>query len=425
MNDSELASIINAHDTQKFVSQVTLKAIQTAAQELKSVVYRTPTVKSPWLSNLIQGDVYLKLENLQHTGSFKPRGAYIAMSRLGSDVQKRGVITMSAGNHAQGVAYHAKQMGIPATIVMPENTPMLKVERTRVLGASTVLHGKSVLEARDFAIQLMKRDNSYLIHPFDDVNIILGQGSVGLELLEDIPHLDALVIPIGGGGLACGMGVVAKALNPDIQLIGVQSFFCPTTAEILFPNSLAGHTRKEAQTVAEGIAIKFPGKINLSILHSLLDDMLIVNELMIEQAMESLIANNKVVAEGAGAAGVAAIMNNRSMFQGKRVGTVICGGNVDSRLLANLLMRGLVHEGRLVRFNIEISDTPGILGHLTQIIGRAGGNIFEISHQRLFNNVTAKMAYVDAVVETRDAEHAQTICKALIEGHFPTTICED
>lgn len=425
MSQTEPISNMITPETKSLIELITFEAIQKGAESLKNVVFRTPTIQSPWLSQLIEGEAYLKLENLQITGSFKPRGAYLAMSQLTDEEKTRGVITMSAGNHAQGVAYHAQQMGIPATIVMPENTPIAKVERTRSFGASIILHGKSVLEARDFALQLIKKNNAYLIHPFDDPYIVIGQGSVGIEILEDIPDLDMLVVPIGGGGLASGIGIVAKKINPNIQLIGVQSAFCPSTAEVLFPNSLDSMARKEAQTVAEGIAIKFPGKINLALLHELLDDMLIVNETHIENAMESLIMNNKIVAEGAGAAGVAAIMNNVSMFKGKKVGTVICGGNVDSRILSSLLMRGLVHEGRLVRLKIEISDAPGILGHLTQIIGKAGGNIFEISHQRLFNNMMLKMAYVDAVVETRNAQHASLICQALIEGGFPTTINEE
>lgn len=412
-------------DLEPLLSKITFESIQQASAQLNGVMYRTPTIQSSWLSKLIDGDVFLKLENLQLTGSFKPRGAYIAMSNLTPEEKKRGVITMSAGNHAQGVAYHAQQMGIPATIVMPENTPISKVERTRSYGASIVLHGQSMLEARDFALQLIKRDHASLIHPFDDPYIIIGQGSVGIELFEDIKNIDILVMPIGGGGLAAGVGIVAKHLNPDIQLIGVQSSFCPSTAEILFPNSLCPIVRKESQTVAEGIAIRFPGKLNLALLHDLLDNMIILNENMIENAMESLIMNNKIVAEGAGAAGVAAIMHHRDMFKGKRVATIVCGGNVDSRVLSSLLMRGLVHEGKLVRLKIEISDMPGILGHLTQIIGKAGGNIFEISHQRLSNHIALKMAYVDAVVETRDAKHAESICDALIEGGFPTSLCED
>lgn len=425
MEQSALNLYETSDKTNELVKQITFEKIEAAAKELESVVHRTPTIKSSWLSQFTGGEVFLKLENLQITGSFKPRGAYICINSLTDEEKARGVITMSAGNHAQAVAYHAQKMGIAATIVMPENTPIAKVERTRSYGASIILHGQTVLDARDFALQLMKKNNHALIHPFDDPNIIIGQASVGIEMLADVPNLDVLVIPIGGGALASGIGLVAKKVNPAIQIIGVQSLYCPSTAEVLFPNSVQIGTRKESQTIAEGIAVKAPGRLNLSILRDVLDDMLIVNEDMIENAMESLIINNKLIAEGAGAAGIAAILSGTELFKGKRVGTIVCGGNVDSRILSSLLMRGLVHEGRLVRLKIEIDDNPGILGHLSQVIGKAGGNIFEISHQRFFNKTMIKMASVDAVIETRDANHAQQICKALIADGHPTQIMED
>lgn len=425
MEQSTLNMYETSDKTKEIVKQITFEKIEAAAKELESVVHRTPTINSTWLSQFTGGEVFLKLENLQISGSFKPRGAYTAMSRLSDDEKSHGVITMSVGNHAIGVAYHAQKMGIAATIVMPENTHIAKIERTRSYGASIVLHGKTVLDARDFALQLMKRNNHALIHPFDDPNVIIGHGSVAIEMLADVPNLDVLVIPIGGGGLASGMGIAAKKLNPAIQIIGVQSLYCPSTAEILFPNSVQIGTRKESQTIAEGIAIKSPGHLNLAILREVLDDMLIVNEAMIENAMEALIINNKLIAEGAGAAGIAAILSGTELFKGKRVGTIVCGGNVDSRILSSLLMRGLVHEGRLVRLKIEIDDNPGILGHLSQIIGKAGGNIFEISHQRFFNKTMIKMGFVDAVIETRDANHAQQICRALIVGGHPTQIMEE
>jgi threonine dehydratase len=415
----------NSNSVTEGVKNITFEKIEQAAKQLEPVIQRTPTILSPWLSHHINGEVYLKLENLQVTGSFKPRGTFICMDSLTSKEKSHGVITMSAGNHAQAVAYTAQQMGISATIVMPENTPIAKVERSRIYGASIVLHGETILDARDFALQLMKKNNYALIHPFDDPNIIIGHGSVGIEMLNDVKNLDVLLIPIGGGALASGIGIVAKKLNPSIQIIGIQSLYSPSTAKILFPNAVQIDTRTEAQTIAEGIAIKAPGHFNLAILRDVLDDMLIVNEIMIENAMEALIINSKIVAEGAGAAGVAAIIARKEIFMGKRVGTVVCGGNVDSRILSNLLMRGLVHEGRLVRLKIEVSDNPGMLGHLSQIIGKAGGNIFEISHQRLFNKTMIKIAYVDAVIETRDVNHAQLICKTLIDAGYQTKIMED
>ncbi len=404
---------------------VTFDKIYEATKELENVVIRTPTIRSPWLSDYIDGNVFLKLENLQITGSFKARGAYMCMKNLSDAEKARGIVTMSTGNHAKSVAYHAKKMGILGTVVMPENAPIAKVERTRSLGASVILHGKTVLEARDFTLQLMKRNNYALVRPFDDVNIIIGQGSVGVEMLTDVPNLDVLLIPIGGGGLAAGVAIAAKELNPSIQIIGIQSSFCPSTAEVLFPNVILNETRKEFQTIADGISVHSPGRINLNILHDLLDDMLIVNESSIEAAVESLIVHNKIVAEGAGAAGVAAILASKDILKGKNVGTIICGGNIDSRIISSLLMRGLVHEGRLIRLKIEVSDNPGIVAHLSTIIGKAGGNVFEISHQRLFNRTMIKMGYVDAMVETRDANHAHLICKVLIENGFPAKVMED
>lgn len=422
---AETLSIFREYSDTNNSHLITFEKIEAEAKELEAVVYRTPMVQSQWLSQFIDGEVFLKLENLQITGSFKPRGTYVCMKNLTDLEKQRGVITMSSGNHAHSVAYHAQRMGIKATIVMPENTPITKVELTRSYGASIILHGETILDARDFALQLMRKNNYALIHPFDDANIIIGQGSVGIEMLSDVPNLDVLLVPIGGGALASGIGIVAKKLNPAIQIIGIQSLYSPSTAEILFPNSVHIDARKDAQTIAEGIAVKAPGILNLEILRNVLDDMLIVNEPMIENAMEALMVNNKIVAEGAGAVGVAAILASREIFRGKRVGTIVCGGNVDSRILSNLLMRGLVQEGRLVRLKIEITDNPGILGQLSQVIGKMGGNIFEISHQRFFNNIIIKTAYVCAVIETRDANHANMICKALIENGYPTKIIED
>ncbi len=408
-----------------FQSQVSFEAIEEASEELKAVVQRTPTIISPWLSHVIDGEVYLKLENLQITGSFKARGAYTCMNRLSREEKSRGIITMSSGNHALAVGYHAQKMGISATIIMPRNTPISRVEQVRSYGASIILHGQNISEARDFARQFMRRNNQPLIDPFDDPNVIIGQGSVGIEMFNDVNNLDVLLIPIGGGSLASGVGIVAKKLNPRIQIIGVQSLFSPTTAEILFPNCIQMENRKETETIAENIAINAPGQLNLKILNEVLDDMLIVNEAMIENAMEALVVHNKLVAEGSGAVGVAAILAHKEIFTSKRVGTIVCGGNVDSRILSSLLMKGLIHEGKLVRLRIEINDNPGILGQLSHIIGKVGGNIFEISHQRFFNKILIKTTHVDAVVETRDIHHAKQICKALMDAGYLTKIMED
>lgn len=404
------------------LENLTIKEIQKASTVLQGIVRKTPMIEAPWLSDAIQGRVHLKLENMQITGSFKTRGAYIKLSSLTDEEKARGVITMSAGNHAQGVAYHAKKMGISAVIVMPENTSITKVEKTRQYGASVILHGTNMTECRDFVMQLIKKHHYVLVHPFDDPHVICGQGTVAIEMLEEVPDLDVLLIPIGGGGLAAGMCIAAKAINPSIHIVGIQSSYCPSVAKLLFPNTVPNHQTKH--TIAEGIAIKFPGELSLAALREHLDDFLVVGESYIEEAIEALMIQSKTVSEGAGAAGVAAILNGIQLFKGKKVGAIVCGGNVDPRILSNILLKGMVQHGKLIRFKIEINDVPGILGRLTQIIGKAGGNIFEISHQRVFEHVAVKMAFIHAVIETRDATHAEEIRKALIAGGFQAQIVE-
>jgi threonine dehydratase len=408
----------------KTAEDISLKHIQEAAETLKGITIRTPTISAPWLNNLVKGEVFLKLENLQITGSFKARGSYIKLSKLTEEERARGIITMSAGNHALGIAYHSQKLGIPATIVMPKNTAIAKVERTRGFGVAVILQGENMTESRDFTMQLMKKHNYTLIHPFNDLDVIAGQGTVALEMLEDVPDLDILIVPIGGGGLAAGMAIAAKAIKPDIQVIGVQAAFCTVVAQALFPNAVPSLPTKIPQTIAEGIAIRFSGNLTMAILEKYLDDMFVAEEQQIEDAIEALILQNKIVAEGAGAVGLAVVLANPEIFEKKKVGIVISGGNIDSRILSSLLLRGLVHSGKLIRFKIESNDTPGILGDISKIIGKAGGNIFEISHQRLFNHIAVKMAYVDAVVETRSSSHALDICNALVAGGFPAVISE-
>lgn len=404
------------------LEHLTIKEIQKSSVALRGIVRKTPMIEASWLSDVIQGKAYLKLENMQITGSFKTRGSYIKLSSLTDEEKARGVITMSAGNHAQGVAYHAQKMGISAVVVMPEDTSIAKVEKTRHYGASVILHGTNMTECRDFVMQLIKKHHYVMVHPFDDPQVICGQGTVALEMLEDVPDLDALLIPIGGGGLAAGMCIAAKAINPKIHIIGVQSAFCPSVARLLFPNTISNHQSKH--TIAEGIAIKFPGELNLAILREHLDDFLVVDESYIEEAIEALMMQSKTVSEGAGAAAVAALLYGHQLFKGKKVGAIVCGGNVDPRVLSNILLKGMVQHGKLVRFKIEINDAPGILGRLTQIIGKVGGNIFEISHQRVFEHVAVKMAFIHAVIETRDATHAEEIRKALVAGGFEAQIIE-
>jgi threonine dehydratase len=412
--------------------KVSFSDIQQAAAALENVVLRTPIVSFPWLNEQTGATVFLKLENLQLLSSFKARGAYIKLSQLSESQLEKGVIAMSAGNHAQGVAYHAQSLGIAATIVMPKNTPFAKIEDTDKWGCTLILEGQNLSEAETFATHLANRDGLTLIHPYDDPAIIAGQGTVALEMLADVPDLDILIIPIGGGGLASGMAIAAKAINPMIDIIGVQSAYCPAMAEVLYPKRvfptqtlsssllLSELSAPLGAPLAEGIAVKSPGILTREILKKHLTDILLVTEEQIEAAIEDLLIHGKLTVEGAGAASVAALMANSSRFVGRKVGIVICGGNIDARILSSLLLRGLVRHGKLVRLKIDINDAPGVLGQISQIIGQEGGNIFEVSHQRLFNHITVKMAEIDAIVETHDSPHAQRIIAALQSNGFPT-----
>lgn len=415
--------------------KITLSHIQQAAKALENVTLRTPTLRSPWLMEEVEarlgghGDAQgttdvLKLENLQLLSSFKARGAYIKLSQLSKDERRKGVVAMSAGNHAQGVAYHAHALGIPATIIMPKNTPFAKIDSTQKLGCTLIIEGQNLNEATEFANQLAKREGLTLIHPYDDPAIIAGQGTVALEMLADVPDLDVLIIPIGGGGLASGMAIAAKALNPKIEIIGVQTAYCPAMAQVLYPDRNFVTQTLYSAPLAEGIAVRTPGVLTAEILREHLSDILIVSEEQIESAIEDLMIHGKLTVEGAGAAGVAALLDFPRQFVGRKVGIVICGGNIDSRILSSLLLRGLVRHGKLVRLKVDINDAPGVLGEISQVIGQAGGNIFEVSHQRLFNHITVKMAEVDVVVETHDESHAQLIIAALKANGFPTQLVD-
>ncbi|MBU0726736.1 MAG: threonine ammonia-lyase [Alphaproteobacteria bacterium] len=397
---------------------VSLADIEKAAAVLAGKIVRTPLVPAVGLADDWGVDLHLKLENLQRAGSFKTRGAYVMMSRLPPEVSHTGVIAMSAGNHAQGVAYSARQLGIPATIVMPEQTPFTKVERTRRYGARVILKGETLGECAAHAEEIAAREKLVFVHPYDDPDIIAGQGTIGLEMLADMPDLEVLVVPIGGGGLIGGIATAAKALNPAIEIIGVEASLYPSMHEAInnLPASSAG------QTLAEGIAVKQPGVLNREIVARLVDDIILVDESAIERAVQLLIEDQKLVAEGAGAAGIAAIMTNLERFRGRKVGTVICGGNIDSRLLSSVLLRGLARDGKLVRIRCEISDSPGVLAKIAGLIGQCGGNIVEIYHQRLFYNVPVKLAELDAVIETRTPEHAREIMDALTSAGIPTKL---
>ncbi|MEX0502636.1 threonine ammonia-lyase [Alphaproteobacteria bacterium LSUCC0719] len=388
--------------------------IQTASEHLEGHIIRTPFVAAPALSGMLGCDIRLKLENLQHTSSFKARGAFIAMRALPDESRKRGVITMSAGNHAQAVAYHARQMGIPAVIVMPAQTPFAKVSRTRAHGAEVVLEGRNLNECEGLVNRLIEERGLSLIHPYDDELVMTGQGSVGLEMLTEDDNLDAIVVPIGGGGLIGGIATIVRELRPNIRIYGVQTELYPAMKLAVANQDIVCG----GETLAEGIAVKKPGGVTRPVVANLVDDILLVNEQSLEWAVGSLIEQQRVVAEGAGAAGIAALYQHRSSFAGKKVGVVICGGNIDPRLLASILNRNMASDGRLARLRIDISDEPGMLAAITASIGRCGGNIVEIYHQRLFYDVPAKLAKIDAVVETRGPDHVDEIIADLKAANF-------
>ncbi len=410
---------------QNILSYVTKEVIHQAAGFLRKTHNLTPLIQTPWLSQKINGDVFLKLENLQVSGSFKARGVYLKLLSLTEEERKRGVITISTGNHALGIAHHAQNMGIKATIVMPENTSFSKVESIRQYGASVILQGKDMLESRDFALQLIKTHHYTIVHPFDDPYVIAGQGTIGLEILKQAPDLDVLVLPIGGGGLAAGICIAAKAINPKLHIIGVQSEFCPATAEILFPNSLPADPCCLSKSLAENMSVQFPGELTLAILAEHLDDCLVIPEKYIELAIESLIDRSNIVAEGAGALGVASLIYAPFIFRNKRVGTIISGGNIDSKDLATVLKSRHKDNGCLTCYQIETLDTPTIIGQLSRVIVKAGGQIFELSQQKALNRISSRMTNIKAVIETKNTQHAYDVYQALVTGGFSAQMLEE
>ncbi len=401
---------------------VTIDDIRSAARQLENRVIRTPALPSGALSELSGADIVLKLENLQVTGSFKPRGAYIKLAGLSDKEKKAGVAAASAGNHAQGVAFHARNMGIPATIYMPEGTPFTKIGRTEALGAKVVLSGSGLAEAREAALSQCEEQGQVFIHPYDDNSIIAGQGTVGLEFLSDFPDLEVLVVPIGGGGLLAGTAVAAKALKPDLEIIGVEAALYPSMSRALKGKPPGGGS---AATIADGIAVKVPGELTQPLIADLVSDVVLVDEAALELAVQTYLETQRLVTEGAGAASLAAVMQDKDRFADRKVGLVVSGGNIDSRLLSSVLMRGLVREGRMVRLRIEITDEPGALSRVSGLIGDCGGNIVEVYHQRLFYDVPVKQAEVDVVLETLDASHVSEIKEALTNGGFPVRLLGD
>ena len=399
---------------------VTSGDVARAAAAIAEAVAKTPLVPAPALSEASGCEVWLKLETQHPTGSFKERGALNKLLSLNANERGAGVVAMSAGNHAQGVAYHARRLGIPATIVMPEGTPFTKIDRTESLGATVVLQGESLVAARQAADELARDKGLVPVHPYDDPAVIAGQGTIALEILAERPELDALIVPIGGGGLISGIAVAAKALKPAIEIVGVQSALYPAMKDVLADKT--ADTASAGATLAEGIAVKEPGLLTRQIVAALVADILLVDDAQIEAAIEHVVDREKLVAEGAGAAGVAALLANAERFRGKRVGIVVTGGNIDARLLASVLMRGLVREGCLVRLRSELPDVPGALARLSAVIGGRGGNIVEVHHQRLFQDASVKRAELDVVIETQSRRHVAAIVAALIAAGFPTEL---
>jgi threonine dehydratase len=388
---------------------VTLEAIRAAADVLRGRVARTPCLHSRTLSKITGAQVWLKFENHQFTASFKERGALNKLMSLTAAQRGAGVIAVSAGNHAQGVAYHARLLGIPAVIVMPRFTPHVKVEHTRGHGAEVILAGENFDEARAHAMRVMQERGLTLVHPYDDERIIAGQGTIGLEMLEDVPELEVLVVPIGGGGLISGVATAARALKPGIAVVGVQTE--------RFPSMLCAVEGREpvfgASTLADGIAVKTPGKLTLEIVRRLVERILLVDEGDIEHAILMLLEIEKTVVEGAGAAGLAALVRHRDRFVGKRVGLVLCGGNIDPLMLSDVIRRGMVRTGRLSRLRVRLRDLPGSLARVTATLAEANANIEEVHHQRDFTNLPLQDAEVEFVLETRGFEHVRQVMAAL------------
>ncbi len=396
------------------MTSLTLSDIQAAAERIKGHVDRTPCRHSRQLSQLTGAEVWVKFENLQYTASFKERGARNRLSQLTEDERQRGVVAASAGNHASALAYHGQQLGVPVTIVMPHGTPFVKVEKTRRFGATVVIEGAGFDDATRHAHMLRDTKGYIFVSAFDDIGIVTGQGTCGLEMMEQAPDLDTLLVPIGGGGLIAGIATAAKAIKPSIEVHGVEAAMYP---------SFAARRRGEkahcgGQTIAEGIAIKAVGDIPFAIADPLVDDILVVDEDDFEQAVAFYASVEKTVAEGAGAGGLAALLRYPERFQGRKVGLVLAGGNIDPRMLASVLYREMVREHRMVTLRIIADDQPGVLGRMTAAIGEVGGNILDVAHNRLSLEVPAKGAEFDIVVETRDENHAAEIRRALAEKGY-------
>ncbi len=402
-------------------SPVTIDDIRAAARLLDGKILRTPTVHAPALSEMSGADVYLKLENLQRTGSFKVRGSFVRLAALNDTERAAGVVAASAGNHAQGVGYHARSLGIPATIYMPAHTPFTKVARTEALGATVVLDGDTVAESRQIAVAAAEAEGKTFIHPYDDPRVIAGQGTATLEALDDIDDVDAILVAVGGGGFAAGTCIAAAAMSPATEVVGIQADAYPSMYQAFRGESPHG----SGATIADGIAVKEPGALTTPILRDHLKDIEVVTEHEIERAVQLFVEAQRLVVEGAGAVPLALLLQQKERFKGKRVVLMVCGGNIDSRLLSSVLMRGLVHDGRLAKLRISLTDRPGALAEVAGIIGAEGGNIVDVLHQRLFRDVPVKEADVDIAIETIDANHVRAVMDALDGAGYPTRLLSD
>jgi len=393
---------------------ITIDDIRAAAALLEGKIVRTPFLPAPRLSALTGAEVFVKFENMQQTGAFKERGARVTLERLSPEARARGVIAMSAGNHAQAVACHAEALGIPATIVMPVGTPQVKVENTARFGARVILDGATLAESETRVKAIIAAEGLTLVHPYDDANVIAGQGTIALEMLEEQPDLDCVVIPVGGGGLFSGNAIALHALRPDLEVIGVEVESYPS-----FRNAIRGESRAiGGATLAEGIAVKNVGQLTLPIVAKHAKHLIVVPESAVERAVDAFATELRTMAEGAGAAGLAALLHQPEAFRGKRVGLILCGGNIDARLLASIMVRELERRERIVSLRIRSDDKPGVLGQISTRLGALGANILEVNHRRTFLSVPAKGVLIDVTIETRGAEHAEAITAALsAEGY--------
>ena len=392
----------------------TIEDIRAAEGRITGSVVRTPMLKSRTLSEIIGAEVWLKFENLQFTAAYKERGALNKLLQLTPKERKRGVIAASAGNHAQAVAYHGDRLGIPTVIVMPEPTPTIKVTQTAGHGAEVILHGPMFDDAYAYARQLEREKGYVFVHPFDDPQIIAGAGTLGIEMLEDAPDLDTIVVPIGGGGLMSGVSIAARSIKPDIELIGVEAELYPSMKCAVDGCKLP----LGGDTLAEGIAVKEPGKLTSQILKEMVNSIQLVPEREIERAVAMLVGIEKTVVEGAGASGLAALLAEPERYAGKKVATILCGGNIDTHLLANVLVRDLVRQGRIARLHIAAQDRPGALAAITAKFHEAGVNIIEINHSRVFSRLPAKDTMIEVECEARDAQSIEDVIGRLEKAGF-------